>query len=599
MIPKIIHYCWLSDDPFPASIQYCINSWKKYLPDYELMLWDFNRFPKGKSQWVDEAFDAHKYAFAADYIRLYALYYYGGIYLDSDVEVVRSYNDLLHLPYFIGMENTPSGIEAATLGFEKGHKLIGNLLKYYEGKRFYKKDGTFDTKPLPYIIREEIDKDFTYKPIRDISEYDNNPDIINVFPVDTFSPKSWDTKEILFTENTFSIHHFEGSWLDENQEAPSHKDSDGLSPFFSILVPVYNTSQYLDRCMNSVTKQTFHNIEIILVDDGSTDRSGEMCDRWEKIDARVKVIHQENKGLFMARKVAVAIAKGDYHVFVDSDDWIDTNLCQDVSNAIQKSQPDADIIHFGTYIEKQGIVDKSTKKSFENSFNRFVECKTTKEIMEEAFIKRSFAWNMWGKAYKKDIVRKAYSMMPDIRCTYAEDLFTSYLLYSITNNIIPLRKRLYHYSIGCGMSTASDTSLRPFINMLQAYDVFETLKTVSKQKELEFKSSVHCIDQLRNVLHESVQSNLTATSEALRDEKITLWIERIGGQEAVRSLLKPFVPCVNNEVDDYEDDIMERELKRFQKKNQKHLKSLRITIIALAVSLIINILLIVFSLVVG
>ena len=99
MIPKIIHFCWLSDDPYPKKIQFCLDTWKKKLPDYEIMLWDFNRFPKDKSVWVSEAFDARKYAFAADYIRFYALYNYGGIYLDSDVEVIKNFDDFLHLPY--------------------------------------------------------------------------------------------------------------------------------------------------------------------------------------------------------------------------------------------------------------------------------------------------------------------------------------------------------------------------------------------------------------------------------------------------------------------------------------------------------------------
>ena len=81
MIPKIIHYCWLSNDPIPDDLKKCMDSWKEKLPDYEVMLWNFDRFPKTKSQWVSDAFDNKKYAFAADYIRLNALYNYGGIYL--------------------------------------------------------------------------------------------------------------------------------------------------------------------------------------------------------------------------------------------------------------------------------------------------------------------------------------------------------------------------------------------------------------------------------------------------------------------------------------------------------------------------------------
>ena len=92
MIPKRIHLCWLSGDPYPAKIGKCLASWKKHLPDYEVVLWDTKRFDLESSPWVKQAFEAKKYAFAADYIRFYALYNYGGIYLDSDVEVLRSFD---------------------------------------------------------------------------------------------------------------------------------------------------------------------------------------------------------------------------------------------------------------------------------------------------------------------------------------------------------------------------------------------------------------------------------------------------------------------------------------------------------------------------
>jgi len=214
MIPKIIHYCWLSGDPFPKDIAKCIKSWKKYLPDYELVLWDLNRFPLEKSIWVQEAFEARKYAFAADYIRMYALYTMGGIYLDSDVEVKKSFDVLLRLPYFLGQENTPSGIEAATLGFEPGHPFIKMMLDSYEGRHFILEDGTPDiSTPLPYKMRQVIDENFRYNSIDNIAQFDQDTEVINVFPIDWFSPKHWYTREIAVTKNTYSIHHFASSWM--------------------------------------------------------------------------------------------------------------------------------------------------------------------------------------------------------------------------------------------------------------------------------------------------------------------------------------------------------------------------------------------------
>lgn len=226
MIPKIIHYCWLSGDPFPESIQRCIDSWKKYLPDYELMLWDYKHFPRGMSKWVDEAFDMHKYAFAADYIRLYALKEYGGIYLDSDVEVLKPFDELLHLPYFIGQENTPLGIEAATLGCEKGWELIATLYERYKDRAFVCENGTTDEEPMPAIFRKCIESLYRTNYIERVEDFEYDKNTINIFPIDWFSPKTWYNHELRVTERTFSIHHFSGSWLDGTaKNRPSTKIS--------------------------------------------------------------------------------------------------------------------------------------------------------------------------------------------------------------------------------------------------------------------------------------------------------------------------------------------------------------------------------------
>ena len=213
MIPKIIHFCWLSNDAYPEKIQRCMDSWKKFLPDYEFVHWNFERFPRGKSKWVDQAFDVHKYAFAADYIRLYALYHVGGIYLDTDVEVLKPFDDLLDLPYFIGKEPSETGVEAAVLGFEKGHPLIKDMLDSYEGREFISKDGDYDVYPLPYKFRACIESQYIYHPIRTKEDFVAKEDVINIFPESFFSPKDFHTLQINVTDSTYSIHHFAGSWM--------------------------------------------------------------------------------------------------------------------------------------------------------------------------------------------------------------------------------------------------------------------------------------------------------------------------------------------------------------------------------------------------
>ena len=222
MIPKIIHLCWLSGDAYPTKIAKCIKSWKIFLPDYEIMLWDTNRFDLSRSDWVREAFDSKKYAFAADYIRFYALYNYGGIYLDSDVEVVKSFNSLLHLPYFAGVEKS-GNIEAAVIGATKGNKWIKQCLDYYNDRHFIKPDGNMDIRKLPEIMIEEINKKYNIRNLSiddakhmDKIHFDNN---VCILPDEYFSPKVFDSREVLITSNTYAIHHYQNSWFSPKAKA--------------------------------------------------------------------------------------------------------------------------------------------------------------------------------------------------------------------------------------------------------------------------------------------------------------------------------------------------------------------------------------------
>lgn len=215
MIPKIIHLCWMSGSSFPNDIQRYIESWKKVLPEYEIWLWDTKRFNISKSIWVKEAFEKKKYAFCADYIRMFALYNYGGIYLDADVEVIKSFNDLLTLPYFIGYESKQY-FEAAVIGSEKGNPFIGDILEYYKDRHFIKKSGEYDLQILPEIMIKIANKRWKLVLINDIAEFKNDQALINVFPYKWFSPiDSTGKRYILRTsQETYCIHHFASTWVD-------------------------------------------------------------------------------------------------------------------------------------------------------------------------------------------------------------------------------------------------------------------------------------------------------------------------------------------------------------------------------------------------
>ena len=133
MIPKIIHYCWLSNDPIPQKLKECMETWKEKLPDYEFILWNFDRFDKNSSIWVQQAFDNKKYAFAADYIRLFAIYNYGGIYMDMDIEVLKDFESLLNQNLMIAYENP-----------EKTGKIPGGTFGYQAPECFYNHEYNYD-----------------------------------------------------------------------------------------------------------------------------------------------------------------------------------------------------------------------------------------------------------------------------------------------------------------------------------------------------------------------------------------------------------------------------------------------------------------------
>jgi hypothetical protein len=216
MIPKTIHYCWLSGDPFPETIAKCMATWKTQLPDYEFILWDTKRFDLESSLWVKQAFETKKYAFAADYIRLYAVYHFGGIYMDTDVEVVKPFDDLLSLPYFVGSEGGGI-IEAGVFGAQKGMPWLKDCLSYYDNKAFIKPDGTPDTWTLPRIMMASIEKNRTVieLPKAQIMQKltQDIPGQLLMFPPDFFCAKNHGTGVVYKNENTYSIHHFAMSWI--------------------------------------------------------------------------------------------------------------------------------------------------------------------------------------------------------------------------------------------------------------------------------------------------------------------------------------------------------------------------------------------------
>lgn len=212
MILKKIHYCWFGGNPLPELAQKCIASWKKYCPDYEIIEWNESNFDVNCCDYVREAYEAKKWAFVSDVARLYALVHHGGIYMDTDVEVLRSLDDLLVYEAFSGFESKdriPTGLMAC----REGQPLFVELLHDYDNAHFLKSDGSYDT--TTNVTR------ITNICLKYGLRLDNTLQTVNgftLFPYDYFCPKDVETKVLTITDNTYVIHHFDGSWLTEEDK---------------------------------------------------------------------------------------------------------------------------------------------------------------------------------------------------------------------------------------------------------------------------------------------------------------------------------------------------------------------------------------------
>lgn len=212
----------------------------------------------------------------------------------------------------------------------------------------------------------------------------------------------------------------------------------------SVIVPIYNVESYLEKCIESILNQTYRNLEIILVDDGSTDGSGAICDEYRKKDARIKVIHKQNEGLVKTRKCGLFQAKGDYIGWVDADDWIELDMYEQLMNKVQEY--DCDIVISGRVEEYKDESKCLTNKCPSGYYSR--------EEMEQ-FVFPHMLYNrkgecfdifptVWDKVFRREVLEKVLPKIPeDIRV--GEDVACAYPAILEANSIYILDKCLYHY----------------------------------------------------------------------------------------------------------------------------------------------------------
>jgi len=220
MIPKVIHYCWFGRNPLPPLALKCIQSWKKYLPDYEIKEWNEDNFDVKSIPYTKEAYEAKKYAFVSDYARFWILYNYGGLYFDTDVEVIKSMDDIISKGAFMACENEVYSDRTLLavapglgLGCDSGLLLYKEMLDLYATLKFIKDDGSLNLKTIVEYTSEILVK-YGLKNVNNIQQVSG----IWIYPKEYFCPIDYQTKKCNITYKTRTIHHYAESWHNRREK---------------------------------------------------------------------------------------------------------------------------------------------------------------------------------------------------------------------------------------------------------------------------------------------------------------------------------------------------------------------------------------------
>ena len=214
MIPKVIHYCWFGGNPLTESAKACIDSWRRYCPDYEIIEWNESNFDVTQNDYCREAYEAKKWAFVSDYARLWAIYEHGGIYMDTDVEVVRPLDSLLKHKAFMGFEDD-AFISTGMFGMDLRNAFVATALGAYKERHFRLKDGIFD---ITTNVRSMTKILVECYGLQSNGKKQMISDDIIIYPMEVLSAKSFRTGWILRDDTTYTIHHYAASWFNEEEK---------------------------------------------------------------------------------------------------------------------------------------------------------------------------------------------------------------------------------------------------------------------------------------------------------------------------------------------------------------------------------------------
>lgn len=259
----------------------------------------------------------------------------------------------------------------------------------------------------------------------------------------------------------------------------------------SVIVPVYNVEEYLDKCIESLIGQTYKNLEIILVDDGSEDKSGEICDSWKYKDSRIKVIHKKNGGLSDARNAGMDIATGDYIGFIDSDDYINKRMYEILLNNMNDYNSDISVCSIEKVYETNEIYNSVITNK---NISIFTAEEALRDLIEEGILKQT----VWNKLYKKSVIENIRFEFGKIH----EDEFWSYQVFGKSSKIVYTDEKMYYYLQRAGSIMDKPFSVKRLDALEARYNRLNYIIQNYPNLELESKISLFfsCLYQYQCML---------------------------------------------------------------------------------------------------
>lgn len=239
-----------------------------------------------------------------------------------------------------------------------------------------------------------------------------------------------------------------------------------MNELVSVIVPVYNTENKLKKCINSVTNSSYTNLEIIIVDDGSEEKTALLCYQLKQQDKRIKVIHQKNKGVSCARNKGIDIAKGEYITFVDADDYIDEKMIKVLLTNLRKYDADISMCKYNEIYRD--------KKICINKVSEIIKIQEVPNVLIDFFEKNEIGWNVWGKMYKREIVGTTRFLEGK---RTAEDMYFLYQVLKKTKRLVIKENALYNY-------VKWDTSTMNSKNIDKFFDTFSLIQKVYEDSEV-------------------------------------------------------------------------------------------------------------------